>query len=101
MRRSVVHLFLVMRMIYLLAIYLIVHWSLKCDKIGSEYTVILDQIWAEFAIWLRVPFMFLSLLISIRVLVRSRQIQVLVKGCRFIWGDYKESMILWEFVDII
>ena len=80
----------------------IVDWSLKCDKIDKMYAGVLIFFWEIFAIWpVGVPLMFIYVILSIRVLVRSKCITLLAEACRFLWGDYEESMILWEFLDII
>jgi len=82
--------------------HLIADWSLTCDdKTDKEYVNVLRTFWAVFVVWpIGVPLMFLVLLLYIHGSMKNKRITPLAEACRFLWGDYKDRMILWELVDV-
>lgn len=69
--------------------------SMECEdliQISSELLVIWHY---------AVPLVFLVSLLSMRRSVQSKRITPLAEGCQFLWSDYKDNMMLWEFVEVV
>jgi len=83
--------------------YLIIDPTIECDSgTNSEYSSLLDTFWAFFVLWpVLVPILFVVLLLLIRSSVRSKRITPLANACRFLWGDYTESMYFWDVMETI
>jgi len=92
--------------------------NVTCDKTEHNYKWILQIFVASFVIWcVAVPLLFLALLLSIRprsilrrhITTNNTTITIatphhntpLATGCRFLSNEYKDTMILWEFVDVV
>mmetsp|Transcript_13594 Transcript_13594/g.16004 ORF Transcript_13594/g.16004 Transcript_13594/m.16004 type:complete len:461 (-) Transcript_13594:357-1739(-) len=92
--------------------------SVTCDKTEDNYKWIYKIFVTSFCIWcVAVPLLFLALLLSVRttanavirrhVTTTNTTITIttittpLATGCRFLSNEYKDTMILWEFVDVV
>jgi len=81
--------------------YLVADWSIRCDSNSNEFNSLNKIFWATFTVWpILVPLVFVGLLISVRKSVQSKRITFLTEACRFLWQDYRESMLFWEILDI-
>jgi len=81
--------------------YLVADMSIECDNDSNEYVSINKIFWVSVTFWpILVPLIFFGLLISIHKSVYSNRINFLAEACRFLWRDYKESMLFWEIIDI-
>ena len=81
--------------------YLVADWSILCDIDNTEFNSLRTLFWTAFTIWpILVPLIFVILLITIRKSVRAKRTTLLTDACRFLWRDYKESMLFWEVFEI-
>jgi len=82
--------------------YLISDWSLRCDESDKLFVSQKKTFWIVFAIWpVAVPLFFIILLLSVQKSLRAHHRTRLAEACRFLWRDYKDSLLWWDFIDII
>lgn len=81
--------------------FLLADMNIRCDSGNDEYYKLQIIFWTAFSVWVvLIPSVFLRLLSKIGHSVRKGSPTKLAQACRFLWDDYKESMMIWEVLDI-